>query len=58
MDSKVKLPDVYDKFCDAGSDQDRSTCAAKVERAIRCAGDAPELQSAVRAVRQLNSRWR
>ena len=58
MHSKVKLADVYDKFCDAGSDQDRSTCAAKAERTIRCAGDAPELQPAVGAVRKLNSRWR
>jgi guanosine-3',5'-bis(diphosphate) 3'-pyrophosphohydrolase len=51
----VKLADVYDNFCDARNDQERQKFAVKAERAIRCAGDAPELQSAITIVQQLVS---
>jgi guanosine-3',5'-bis(diphosphate) 3'-pyrophosphohydrolase len=52
----VKLADVYDNFCDARNDQERQKFAVKAERAIRCAGDAPQLQAAVRMVRELVGR--
>lgn len=49
----VKLADVYDNFCDARSDGERQKFAEKAQRAIRCAGDSPELQNAVKIVRSL-----
>jgi (p)ppGpp synthase/HD superfamily hydrolase len=49
----VKLADVYDNFCDARDSAERQKVAAKAERAIRCAGDLPELQSAIAVVRRL-----
>jgi guanosine-3',5'-bis(diphosphate) 3'-pyrophosphohydrolase len=49
----VKLADVYDNLCDAREGAERQKVAAKAERAIRCAGDLPELQSAIEAVRKL-----
>lgn len=49
----VKLADVYDNFCDARNEQERQKFAVKAERAIRCAGDAPELQPAIEVVRKL-----
>ena len=49
----VKLADVYDNYCDARNDQERAKYAERAERAIRCAGDAPELAQAVTAVRDL-----
>jgi len=49
----IKLSDVYDNYCDARNDQERAKYAERAERAIRCAGDAPELAQAVTAVRDL-----
>ena len=49
----VKLADVYDNFCDARDEKERAKFAEKAKRAIRCAGDAPELQQAVEIVRKL-----
>jgi (p)ppGpp synthase/HD superfamily hydrolase len=49
----VKLADVYDNFCDSKGDDQRQKFAEKARRAIRCAGDAAELQSAVKIVRSL-----
>jgi guanosine-3',5'-bis(diphosphate) 3'-pyrophosphohydrolase len=49
----VKLADVYDNFCDSRNDEERSKFVEKAQRAIRCAGDAPELQNAVEVVRSL-----
>jgi guanosine-3',5'-bis(diphosphate) 3'-pyrophosphohydrolase len=51
----VKLADVYDNFCDARHVKDRSKQIEKAERAIRCAGDAPQLKQAVKIVRELIS---
>ena len=51
----VKLADVYDNFCEARSDQERAKYAEKARRAIRCAGDACELEEAVRIVSELIS---
>jgi guanosine-3',5'-bis(diphosphate) 3'-pyrophosphohydrolase len=52
----VKLADVYDNYCDSSNDGQRKNFARKAERAIRCAGDAPQLQAAVRIVRELIGR--
>jgi len=49
----VKLADVYDNFCDSRNDGERQKCVEKAKRAIRCAGDAAQLQSAVKIVRSL-----
>ena len=49
----VKLADVYDNYCDAKGEAERQMLAEKAERAIRCAGDAPELQKAVSILRSL-----
>jgi (p)ppGpp synthase/HD superfamily hydrolase len=49
----VKLGDVYDNFCDARSDEERQKFKEKAERAIRCAGDPPELTRAAEIVRKL-----
>ena len=49
----VKLADVYDNFCDARSAGERAKVAAKANRAMRCAGEVPELQHAVTVVRRL-----
>jgi guanosine-3',5'-bis(diphosphate) 3'-pyrophosphohydrolase len=49
----VKLADVYDNFCDARSDGERRKFVEKAQRAMRCAGDAPELQTAVKIVQSL-----
>lgn len=49
----VKSADVYDNFCDSANDSQRAKVAGKARRAIRCAGDAPELRSAVAIVREL-----
>jgi (p)ppGpp synthase/HD superfamily hydrolase len=51
----VKLADVYDNFCDSRAGEQQTKVGEKAQRAIRCAGDAPELQQAVRIVRQLLS---
>jgi (p)ppGpp synthase/HD superfamily hydrolase len=52
----VKLADAYDNFSDSRNDEERRKCAAKAERAIRCAGDAPELQDAIQKLRSLVGR--
>jgi Guanosine polyphosphate pyrophosphohydrolases/synthetases len=49
----VKLADVYDNYCDSRSDGERQKFVEKAQRAIRCAGDSPELQNAVKIVRDL-----
>ncbi len=49
----VKLADVYDNFCDARSDGERQKCVEKAQRAIRCAGDSPQLQNAIKIVNTL-----
>ena len=49
----VKLADVHDNYCDARSDSERKKFAEKAKRAIRCAGDAPELQQAIKIVQAL-----
>jgi (p)ppGpp synthase/HD superfamily hydrolase len=49
----VKLADVYDNFSDSRDDAERKKFAAKARRAIRCAGDAPELARAVQIVQHL-----
>jgi guanosine-3',5'-bis(diphosphate) 3'-pyrophosphohydrolase len=49
----VKLADVYDNFCDSANEAQRAKAAGKARRAIRCAGDAPELQLAVAIVMKL-----
>jgi hypothetical protein len=49
----VKLADVYDNYCDSTSDGQRHDFAAKAERAIQCAGGAPELSQAVKLLQQL-----
>jgi guanosine-3',5'-bis(diphosphate) 3'-pyrophosphohydrolase len=49
----VKLADVYDNFFDARDDRERSKFAERARRAIRWAGEAPELQKAVELVRKL-----
>jgi (p)ppGpp synthase/HD superfamily hydrolase len=51
----VKLADVYDNFCDARDEKERSKFTQKARRAIECAGDAPELQKAVEIVCKLIS---
>jgi (p)ppGpp synthase/HD superfamily hydrolase len=51
----IKLGDVYDNFCDSSSGQQRQKFVEKAERAIRCAGDTPELMKAVAIVRELIS---
>ena len=52
----VKLADVYDNFCDSRSDGERDKFADKAQRAIVCAGDAPQLQRAIEIVRRLINR--
>lgn len=49
----IKLADVYDNFCDSRDDKARAKAAEKAKRAIRCAGNAPELASAVKLVHKL-----
>jgi guanosine-3',5'-bis(diphosphate) 3'-pyrophosphohydrolase len=49
----VKLADVYDNFCDSRSEAERAKGADKARRAIACAGDDPQLASAIKLVRQL-----
>lgn len=49
----VKLADVYDNFCDCGSDAAREKARHKAVRAIVCAGSAPELSIAVTIVGRL-----
>jgi (p)ppGpp synthase/HD superfamily hydrolase len=49
----VKLADVYDNFSDSRDAAERKKFAEKARRAIRCAGDAPELAKAVKIVKQL-----
>lgn len=51
----VKLADVYDNYCDSSSDGQRKSFVKKAERAITCAGNAPELQYAVKLLRDLVS---
>jgi hypothetical protein len=52
----VKLADVYDNFCDSRNEEECNKFVEKAQRAIRCAGDAPELQNAIGIVRSLISR--
>lgn len=52
----VKLADVYDNYCDSSSDDQRKSFVKKAERAIQCAGDAPQLQAAIQIVRELVGR--
>ena len=49
----VKLADTYDNYCDSANKSERAKFADKIRRAIHCAGDAPELQTAVEIVREL-----
>jgi guanosine-3',5'-bis(diphosphate) 3'-pyrophosphohydrolase len=49
----VKLADVYDNFCDARSDGERHKIVERAKRAIRCAGDVPELLKAASIVQSL-----
>lgn len=49
----VKLADVYDNYCDAASDEQRKNFANKADRAIQCAGAAPELQNAMKLLKDL-----
>lgn len=49
----VKLADVYDNFCDAVDDAKRGKLREKAQRAIACAGDAPQLRAAIAIVRRL-----
>ena len=52
----VKLADVYDNYCDSSSDGQRKSFVWKAERAIKCAGAAPELSAAVQILRELVGR--
>jgi guanosine-3',5'-bis(diphosphate) 3'-pyrophosphohydrolase len=52
----VKLADVYDNYCDCASEAQRKKFVSKAERAIKCAGDAPELKQAVKLVKELLAR--
>ena len=49
----IKLADVYDNFCDARDEKQRANAAEKARRAIRCAGNAPELATAIQLVQRL-----
>jgi (p)ppGpp synthase/HD superfamily hydrolase len=49
----IKLADVYDNYCDSRDDKERTRSAQKAQRAIECAGNAPELSRAVKLVQKL-----
>jgi guanosine-3',5'-bis(diphosphate) 3'-pyrophosphohydrolase len=49
----IKLADVYDNYCDSRDDKERTRSAQKAQRAIDCAGNAPELSRAVKLVQKL-----
>lgn len=51
----VKLADVYDNYCDSDSPEMRLKVVVKARRAIACAGDDQQLQSAIQIVESLIS---